>query len=80
MSIVDSQVDRAAAEGKVAVADVAELERDLVYWSVTSREHQHEHEDLADRQAVVRVQWQEAAIWVALITDELSRRRGRRSA
>ena len=79
MSIVDSALERANAETQVSTRDDASLRDDLVWWTLASRDHEQEHCDLADRQAVVRRQWAESATWVALISDELAKRRPRRA-
>ncbi len=79
MSIVDSQVDRAEAEVKLASTTDAQLTKDLVYWSGRRLDHVDEYNDLTARRTVVEQLHAESATWIALIGEELRKRRdGRR--
>lgn len=75
MSISD-QAGRAAAVEKLKAASPEQLRQDLEYWSVSSRDHVVEYQELTNRRSTAHELYSEAEGWVALITDEL---RGRRS-
>lgn len=77
MSILRDSDERAAALAKLANATDEQLRADLEYWSVASRDHVVETRELVNRQLLLGDLYQEEEAWVALITDEVRRRRAR---
>lgn len=75
MSIVDSKVDREAAEAELRGKPDVDIRRDLEYWALKRLDHMDEHDDLASRLRVVETLYTESAHWVAIIAEELRRRR-----
>ena len=80
MSIVDSSTDRAEAEAKLAANDVEQLTRDLVWWTGKRLDHVDEYNDLTARRNVVEQLHAEAVTWIALIGEELRKRRDGRAS
>lgn len=79
MSIVDSTTERIEAEAKIASATPEQLTRDLEFWTVAGHQQSHEFSDLQDKMNIARALYQEAQTWVALIADELVKRRNERN-
>jgi hypothetical protein len=79
VSIVDSSTERAEAEAKLAANDVEQLTRDLVWWTGKRLDHVDEYNDLTARRGVVEQLHAEAATWIALIGEELRKRRDGRA-
>lgn len=75
MSIATSRDERAQAIAHLETLPVAELERDLVHWSLASHASAAQYLEFVERQAALKDLHAEEEAWIHLLTEEIVRRR-----
>ena len=79
MNIVDSRLERADAEQRLASVAPERLTDDLAYWSVAAHDARDDQlRAVADLRAAA-ARFAEASEWVELVASELRRRRDARA-
>lgn len=75
MSVTTSREERQQAIARLAAASDDVLTRDLVDWTVASYVSAEDYRRLVEQQFAVRELHADEETWIALIADEIRRRR-----